>query len=556
MLLKFVTWLFLKYNKENPMHAIFNIIFISASLVNSYYLPKYYGILFNIFNKDIDKFLMAVLYILILNGLVYAISEFEEYYLTIQKNKIEELTNKIIIDKIKEKFIGNQEEIIIGEKVAVLTKFKDVIGLWYQYTIHYIIPYTITIIAFLWYLSKHDYILSILLVTFLGGSTALLFANSKLCYKKCSTSIDVYMTKYQELEDYLSNLLTIHTYNEFKNEDANLKNKSDEYVLHTNISNKCTLKWCLIGTISVMLFLILLMYRSNYLLQNNIITKSTFLSIYFIGAGLVHTLIYLNDTLQDVSKEYIALETIEKNSKLDIFKILNNENSKQSDVYNIKTDSLIAIRNLEYRYNQSSEPIIKDLNLDIKNGERIALVGDIGTGKSTIMKIILGLVKPTKGDLYLEGINYKNLEQTGIFKRFGYMTQNPVLFNRSILDNILFGNQNVKREEVVALLEKFDLNVVFNRLKNGIDTPVGKNGSKLSGGQRQVIWFLRIYLHNPDILLMDEPTASLSKESKEQLWKLIKEGFAGKTIIMASHDEFLIKMATRKVTLGGFRQNE
>ena len=364
------------------------------------------------------------------------------------------------------------------------------------------------------------------------------------------------MKKYQELEDYLSNLLTIHTYNEFKNEDIKLKDRSDQYVLSTNISDRCTLKWCLLGTICIMIFLILLMYRSNYLLQNNVITKTTFLSIYFIGAGLVHTLIYLNDTLQEVSKEYIALNTIEKNSKLDIFKFSEKDETKSSISYNIKTDNLITIKNLEYRYNESSEPIIKDLNLEIKRGERIALIGDIGTGKSTIMKIILGLVKPTKGDLYLEGINYKNLEQTGIFKRFGYMTQNPVLFNRSIIDNILFGNPGIKREEVVSLLERFGLNVVFNRLKNGIDTHVGKNGSKLSGGQRQVIWFLRIYLHNPDILLMDEPTASLSKESKEQLWKLIKEGFAGKTIIMASHDDFLIKMATRKVTLGGFRQNE
>jgi ABC-type bacteriocin/lantibiotic exporter with double-glycine peptidase domain len=136
-----------------------------------------------------------------------------------------------------------------------------------------------------------------------------------------------------------------------------------------------------------------------------------------------------------------------------------------------------------------------------------------------------------------------------VFKHFGYITQNPVLFNRSIFDNIIFGNPGISRDTVVDLLEKFGLNEVFDKLEKGIDTSVGKNGSRLSGGQRQIVWFLRIYLQNPEILLMDEPTASLNEETKEVLWGLIKKGFADKTIIMSSHDDFLIKLATRKVKM-------
>jgi ABC-type bacteriocin/lantibiotic exporter with double-glycine peptidase domain len=149
----------------------------------------------------------------------------------------------------------------------------------------------------------------------------------------------------------------------------------------------------------------------------------------------------------------------------------------------------------------------------------------------------------------MKGHNYKMKASDDLFKKFGYMTQNPVLFNRSIIENIRFGKPETTREEVISLLEKFKLNDVFSKLKKGIDSSVGKNGSKLSGGQKQVIWFLRIYLHNPDILLLDEPTASLSKESKETLWNLIKEVFKDKTIIMSTHDDFLIKLATRKVKL-------
>jgi ABC-type branched-subunit amino acid transport system ATPase component len=554
MLWKFAIKLFLKYNKENPMIALFNIIFIATSLISSYYLPNYYGKLFDIFNKDIDAFLTAILYILILNGIVLGIGEFEEYYLVLQENKLEEMTNKSIMDTIREQFLNNPEEVVIGEKIAVLVKFKEVFKTWYDYSINYILPYFLTIIIFAGFLFQYDYILPVLLVIFLSLCSFLLIANSRLCNDKSINATNSFLNKYQQLEDYLTNLLTIHTYNEFVSEDLKLNKNSIDYQEKTIEIEKCSLKWCLIGTILVVIFLLLLMYRSFKLLMNNRIGKGVFLSIYFISMGLVQTLVYLNDIFQEISKEYTALTVMEKSSQLNIF----NKIEKPKVNINqprIETDSFIKVVNLGYKYNSSNTYIIENLNLDIKKGERIALVGDIGAGKSTLLKILLGLLKPSKGDVFINGRNYKTLKNEDIFKRIGYMTQNPVLFNRSIVDNILFGNPNSTREEVIELLEEFNLNVVFNRLEKGIDTPVGKNGSKLSGGQRQVVWFLRIYLHNPEILIMDEPTASLSSESKEQLWKLIKRGFSDKTIIMASHDDFLIKLATRKVSISGYNNN-
>ena len=553
MLWKFALKLFLKYNKENPVIALFNIIFISSAVINSYYLPDYYGKLFDIFNKDIDAFLRAILYILLLNGIILAIGEFEEYYISLQENKIEEITNKTIMDTIRDKFLENPEEVIIGEKIAVLVKFKEVFKMWYDYSINYIIPYFITILIFARFLLRYDYILPLLLIIFLGLCSFLLIANSMLCNEKSVNATNSFLNKYQELEDYLSNLLTIHTYNEFKSEDLKLNENSIDYQKKTVEIEKCSLKWCLIGTVLVVIFMLLLMYRSFKLLMNNTINKAVFLSIYFIGMSLVQTLIYLNDIFQEMTKEYTALSVMEKSSNLNIFTKIEKP-TVHITTPRIETDSFIKVVGLGYKYHSSNTFIIENLDLEIKKGEKIALVGDIGSGKSTLLKILLGLLKPTQGDVFINGRNYKTLQEKDIFKRIGYMTQNPILFNRSIVENILFGNPNSTREQVIELLEEFNLNVVFERLEKGIDTPVGKNGSKLSGGQRQVVWFLRIYLHNPEILIMDEPTASLSKESKEQLWKLIKRGFDDKTIIMASHDDFLIKLATRKISISGYQQ--
>jgi len=398
-------------------------------------------------------------------------------------------------------------------------------------------------------MGKIDIYLGLMILILIAGTYFSIFVNTSMCSKICFDSNNNYIKLYQEIEDYLSNLLTIQTYNQFKKEDDNIKKHNHEYQLSNKNIARCSLTGHLFGIFIILTFLFGTMYRSFQLLKSNKIDRGTFMSLYFIISSLLGSLIYLTDIFQDLAIQYNNLIDIEKIAKLHLFTdepkpIVHIQYPK------IKTDSLIKVVNLEYKYPGSDTSIIKNLDLEIKKGERIALVGDIGAGKSTLLKIILGLIQPTSGDLFLNGKNYKSIPQEEIFKHFGYMTQTPILFNRSILDNILFSNPNSTRKEVENLLKEFGLDTVFAKLEKGIDTPVGKNGSKLSGGQKQVVWFLRIYLHNPEILLFDEPTASLSTKSKDTLWGLIKKGFANKTIIMASHDDFLINMATRKIRIG------
>ncbi len=552
MLWKFVLDIFVKFLKDNPGYFFLNIFFFTASIVDNYYLPKYYGSILDIFNKDLSVFLNAFLNILIVKSIIFFISEFQSYYVNIQNTCLEEVIHKELIDKIKNKYITNPNDIIIGEKVAAITSFQTLISEWYYYFFNYIISYVVTIGFFLGYVSLYDYIMPLIIIGFLGLSWYLLFSNTNNCKNISSQSTSSYLRKYQDIEDYLSNILTIHTYQQFEQENKRLKDLSKEYQNTYNANNRCSLKWSLLGTIVSGLFLLTIMYRCFMLLKKDHITKAIFLSIYFIGSDILETLAYLSDTLHEIKRGYKLLQNIEKDTQLDFYNktdLQNIDHTIKINVPIINTKSIIKLINIEYKYPGSNQPIINNFNMEIKEGERIALIGDIGTGKSTLLKIILGLLKPTSGDLYLNGKHYARIDQRDIFKRFGYMTQNPVLFNRSIIDNIMFGNPDVTREEVTTLLERFKLNDVFGKLEKGLDSSVGKNGSKISGGQRQIIWFLRIYLQNPDILLMDEPTASLSPESKETLWNLIKQGFANKTIIMSSHDDFLIKMATRKVNM-------
>ena len=539
--------IFFQYKKKHLFYVLLNIIFIIITVVNNFYLPKIYGNLYETFQKDTSKFISIFTSIVIVKAIVYIFFQLEDYYYNVQKIGIEEEAQKYVVSKIREQFINHPEEVIIGEKLSSMLRIQRTVANWYLKIFEHLVPYIFVVISssyFMWTLDKY---LPLCILILLFGTFVSIFSNISLCKDYSYPANQAYLKLYQEIEDYLSNIGTIYTYNQFGSENDKIKKYTTNYQNQNKLIERCSLTWHLVGVVITITFLFITMYYSYHLLNKGYITKSNFISLYFIVISMLGSLIYLSDMFHDLTIEYNNLKDIENITKLNLFKQpVINKNVKYPK---LKTDAYINVVNLDYKYLGTNTSIIEGLNLEIKEGEKIALIGDIGSGKSTLLKIILGLIKPSNGDLYLKGINYKSLKQSDIFKTFGYMTQNPILFNRSILDNILFSNPNTTRKEVEELLKVFKLDTVFNKLEKGIDSDVGKNGSKLSGGQRQVVWFLRIYLHNPDILLLDEPTASMSIESKEIFWNLIKEGFKNKTIIMASHDDFLIKLATRKIVI-------
>ena len=552
MLWKVIANIFWQYIKEHLFYVFFlNVLFIATSITNNLYLSKIYGQLYDMFKENLNTFMYAFIFILILKASIYLIYQFEEYFFSIQRLGIEEAIQKYIITKINEKYQRNPEEIIIGEQLSAIFKIQKTFGMWFSKIFQYLVPYIFVIISSAIYMYSIDKYLPVYLILLAIGSFLTIFTNIYFCSNICYKSNDEYLKLYQVIEDYLSNLLTIHTYNQFDTEGEKLNKQSKIFQEANKSIEKCTLTGHLIGVAIVILFMFLTMYHCYKLLLKGVIKKSQIMGIYFLIMSMLGSLIYLNDMFHDLSIEYHNINNIENIGNLHLFTPFD-ENKVIVEYPRIQTNTLIKFVNVDYKYPGSNYFIIEKLNLEINKGERVALIGNIGSGKSTILKLILGMLKPTNGDLYLEEKNYKILnQQDDIFKRIGYMTQNPILFNRTILDNILFSNPDISRKDVVELLEYFGLNKVFSKLEKGIDSEVGKNGSRLSGGQKQVIWFLRIYFKNPDILLLDEPTASLSKQSKKMLWNLIEKGFKGKTIIMSSHDEFLINLSTRKVKIGG-----
>lgn len=207
----------------------------------------------------------------------------------------------------------------------------------------------------------------------------------------------------------------------------------------------------------------------------------------------------------------------------------------------------IKIKELSFKYDAATDYIINNFNLDISKGDKILLKGANGTGKSTFIKIILGLYNPISGNIFINGIDYSILDKKMIRNKIGVISQNVFLFRGSILENIIYGRNNKTKDDVIHLINKYHLNEYMKSFENGLDTQINQNGSGVSGGQIQIIAFLRATLEQKDILIIDEGTSNLDLNTKEIILNILKEQNICDIMIIISHQEDYYDFITKVV---------
>ena len=235
-----------------------------------------------------------------------------------------------------------------------------------------------------------------------------------------------------------------------------------------------------------------------------------------------------------------------------ILKNLNNKLSKiNDDIYcdPIKGIYSLYFENVSFKYNGSNNYIIKDLTLKIEPKKMNVIMGKSGSGKTTIMKLIVKMLKPTSGKIYANDVDMSTLCDNDIRNNIYYVNQRTILFNDTVIKNFKYGN-NSTNKKIINLLEKYDLLSYFDTLDKGIKTISGHNGSNLSLGMQKIIMIVRgILKHNKNIVIFDEPLTSLDKESREKIIQLIMNETKGKTLIIITHDTEILPYADKVIKL-------
>ncbi len=194
----------------------------------------------------------------------------------------------------------------------------------------------------------------------------------------------------------------------------------------------------------------------------------------------------------------------------------------------------IEFKDVSFAY-KDEDYILKDFSLKIKDGERLALVGETGGGKSTIINIASRFYEPTKGKVYIDGIDYTQMPLKWVQMNLGYVLQTPYLFRGSIRDNILYGRDGATEEDMLRAAEVVGLDEIVKSFKDGYDTDVGEGGGKLSQGEKQLVSFARALIKDPAILILDEATSSVDTYQEKRIQDAIEKLLEGRTSITVAH---------------------
>ncbi len=209
----------------------------------------------------------------------------------------------------------------------------------------------------------------------------------------------------------------------------------------------------------------------------------------------------------------------------------------------------VCFDNVSYKYPDADELVVKNFNLDVKSGECIAVVGASGSGKSTIMNLIIGFLVPTEGQVLIDGKSLTELNLSEYRHHLSVVPQNSILFSGTIRENITYGLGNYTEEQLNEVIEKANLKEFVDKLPKGLDTRIGENGDKLSGGQKQRITIARALIRNPRILILDEATSALDNISEYHVQKAISSSIKGRTTFIVAHRLSTIRDADRIVVM-------
>jgi ATP-binding cassette subfamily B protein len=194
-------------------------------------------------------------------------------------------------------------------------------------------------------------------------------------------------------------------------------------------------------------------------------------------------------------------------------------------------------------------PVLSGLNLNIEAGERLALLGENGAGKSTTLSLIGGLYRPTRGQVLLDGLSVPDLPEQWLHQQVAMVLQDTFLFSGTLAENLRYGRPDATDEEIARVAEAALVTEFTDRLPDGLDTKVAAGGIGLSGGQRQRVGIARALLLDAPVVLLDEPTAGLDVNAEEFVVQALTRLVQGRTVIMTTHQPALTCLATRTAQL-------
>ncbi len=283
----------------------------------------------------------------------------------------------------------------------------------------------------------------------------------------------------------------------------------------------------------------IVLWRGGYIAAEEVGTFSMFMSY---AQGMMEPVRWVIDAISDIITTQVNIERytnlIETKSDVTdtpevVEKYGDSFDPKRENWEEIQGD--IEFRDVDFKYPDGDEYVLENFNLKIPFGTNVAIVGETGAGKSTLVNLVCRFFEPTTGQVLIDGRDARERSQLWLHSAIGYVLQTPHLFSGTVRENLLYGNPSATEEEIERALSLVSADAVIKKLENGLDSDVGEGGDLLSTGEKQLISFARAILANPKILVLDEATASVDTITEQKIQSAIDTIIKGRTSIVIAH---------------------
>jgi ABC-type multidrug transport system fused ATPase/permease subunit len=496
--------------------------------------------------------------------------------------KLYRFLNEILFKKIIDRYKVEYQELKIGEILMNLEQLPYILQTFVTNLLDKYMPLCFTLLIT---------IITLMISEPLIGTTVLIgsvvtFISGYFLINEGAKGGKKYYKKYMEINNYiqdtLSNLFEIYTTNmdsveknEYSKIEKDFENTYTDNLLF-NMVTSVVIRIISVIVFAFALWILFSKYKDGTVKSEKLIFIMIILGFYSkASAGIADGVLgimamygfvmvsddfvnKLNITNNDEDSKYSSKTPLNGNIELknisfkypgqelatQIEKFSNNESSDSKTMS--ESDFMDEIE----EQNSYSEYILKDVNLTIPTNSTIAIYGKTGSGKTTILKLLLGFYKISKGNIFVDNKNINDLKLNYLRSSISVVNQQVKLFDKTVITNILYGNKRYgyNKQDVIKLMNRLGVESVFSKMKQGLETMAGVNGMNLSGGQKQIVLIMRALLKPSHILVLDEPTSALDVDTKKLILNMIKR-LNNKTVIIVTHDPEVAKYSDKTYLL-------
>jgi ATP-binding cassette subfamily B protein len=483
--------------------------------------------------KSIIILCLVYLIIIVLNTII-------KYLSSNLYNTYSSFISKEIFEKTISNYQEQYEDIKIGKYITRLSNLTNELKSFLRHILGILlIEFIIMTFISFYLLTINTKIGIVIIVTYLFFGVTTYFY-SQYIIKKSTEEAELLLEINENVSDNLSNLMNIYINNEHENEIEKYKNSSESYSNTSkkveNITNFYVV--CMNILALTAFFIIMFILFNEY--QDKKVDKNLF--IFIVGLITIYLVSFYKLNKESAFMFYKIGNINSYNSFVEsISKNIDNNMQNNNKLKEIDFDGGILLSNISFKYNSDNDFIFNNFTLNIESNKITGIMGSSGSGKTTLSKLIMKLYKLNNGQILINNVDIQYIDTNYLRSNIVYVNQKTTLYSKTVIENIMYGNNHLKEADVLRFMKRYDLLDIYSKLDKGIYSDCGVGGSFLSIGMQKIIILLRAILKpNYKIIIFDEPLAGIDKNNRMKIIKMIKDISNNRTVIIITHDEDIL----------------